>query len=80
MAGKHSVNLCISDRGLNLLPNFQKKGEGLAWSQFLDGGWDISGEGVQFLHKNKLKPEIFISNRLLTNISSVNLNSEFSYF
>ena len=38
--------------------------------------------GVQFLHKDKLKSEIFNENKsLLTKMfSSVNLNSEFSYF
>ena len=38
--------------------------------------------GVQFLHEDKLKSEIFNKNKgLLTKIlSSVNLNSEFSYF
>ena len=40
------------------------------------------GVGVQFLHKDKLKSEIFNENKsLLTKMfSSVNLNSEFSYF
>ena len=40
------------------------------------------GEGVQFLHKNKLKSEIFNEKKsLLTEIfSSDNFNSEFSYF
>ena len=40
------------------------------------------GVGVQFLHKDKLKSEIFNENKcLLTKIfSSVNLNSEFCYF
>ena len=40
------------------------------------------GVGVQFLHKDKLKSEIFNKNKsLLTKMfSSVNLNSEFSYF
>ena len=33
--------------------------------------------GVQFLHKDKLKSEIFNENKIF---SSVNLNSEFSYF
>ena len=38
--------------------------------------------GVQFLHKDKRKSEIFNENKsLLTKIfSSVNLNPEFSYF
>ena len=42
---------------------------------FQDGG-----EGVQFLHPDKLKSEIFNENKsLLTKMfSSVNLNSEFS--
>ena len=37
---------------------------------------------MQFLHKDKLKSEIFNENKsLLTKMfSSVNLNSEFSYF
>ena len=40
------------------------------------------GVGVQLLHKDKLKSEIFNENKsLLTKMfSSVNLNSEFSYF
>ena len=44
---------------------------------FQDGGG-----GVQFLHKDKLKSEIFNENKsLLTKMfSSVNLNSEFRYF
>ena len=39
------------------------------------------GLGVQFLHKSKLKSEIFKEKKSLTKIvSAVNLNSEFSYF
>ena len=40
------------------------------------------GCGVQFLHKDKLKSELFNENKsLLTkHFSSVNLNSGFSYF
>ena len=30
MSGKHSVNLCISAGWLNPLPNFKKRGGGLA--------------------------------------------------
>ena len=46
---------------------------------FHDGG---GGSWCIFLHKNKLKSEIFNENKsLLTKIfSSVNLNSGFSYF
>ena len=42
----------------------------------------IGFKGVQFLHKSKLKPEIFNEKKsLLTKIfPSVNVNSEFSYF
>ena len=51
---------------------------------FQDGGEGGEGGGglVQFLQKNKLKSEIFNKNKsLLTKMfSSVNLNSEFSYF
>ena len=44
---------------------------------FQDGG---GGAGVQFLHKDKLKPEIFNENKSsLTKIfCSANLNSKFS--
>ena len=40
------------------------------------------GGGVQFLHKDKLKSELFNENKsLLTkHFSSINLNSGFSYF
>ena len=44
--------------------SFKRKGEGLTWSQFWDGGcwgrwgWNVSGR-VQVLHKSKLKSEIF---------------------
>ena len=43
---------------------------------FQDGGW----RGVQFLHKDKLKSEIFNENKclLIKMFSSVNLNSELS--
>ena len=66
MSGKHSVNLSISAGGLNLLPKKKKKNGG-------KGGLAC---------KDKLKSEIFNENKnLLTKIfSSVNLNSEFSYF
>ena len=88
MSRKHSVNLSISTGELNLLPNFQKRGEGLSWSQVLNGncwkrwGWDFSGVVVQFLHKNKLKSEIFNKKKRLSTkmFSSVNLNSEFGVF
>ena len=44
MSGKHSVNLSISDGGLNPLPNFQQKKKksvkgGLTRTQLLDGGY-----------------------------------------
>ena len=41
MLGKRSVNLSISAKGLNLIPNFPKKKwekGGSTWTQFLDGG------------------------------------------
>ena len=90
MLGKHSVNLSISLGGLNLLPNFKKMEEGrlgmntiFRWSLLeiygRDSGWRL---GMQFLHKDELKSEIFNENKsLLTKMfSSVNLNSEFSHF
>ena len=42
----------------------------------------VVGGLVQFLQKNKLKSEIFNKNKslLIKMFSSVNLNSEFSYF
>ena len=60
MSGKHSENLSISAGVLNLLPNFLRKAGGLIWSQFLDEKNEIFQEGgAQFLHKHKLKSEIF---------------------
>ena len=54
------------------------------WELLGRQGCDFSGWwwGVQLLHKDKLKSEIFNENKsLLTKMfSSVNLNSEFSYF
>ena len=90
MSGKQSVNLSISAGGLNLLPNFQKKRGGrlgmitiFRWGLLGKiGVIFIRGVGVQLLHKNKLKSEIFNEKKsLLTKMfSSVNLNSESSYF
>ena len=91
MSGKHSVNLSISAGGMNLLPNFQqKKKKKKMGERRLDMNtffiWGLLGKiGVrffrmgirmQFLHKDKLKSDIFNENKsLLTKIfSSVNSN------
>ena len=67
MLAKHSVNLSISAGGLNLLPKFQKKG-GRGLGMIIIFRWGLLGkmevrffwrEVLQFLHKNKLKSEIF---------------------
>ena len=86
MSEKHSVNLPISAGELNLLPNFQKKmGEGKLDMNTIFR-WGLLGKigvryfriwvgGVQFLHKDKLKSEIFSENISLLSktFSSVNL-------
>ena len=87
------MNLSISAGRLNLLPNFQKKKGGGRIDMITIFRWGLLRKigvrffrmgvwGAQFLHEDKLKSEIFNKNkRLLTKIfSSVNLNSEFSYF
>ena len=95
MSGKHSVNLSISAGGLNILRNFQKRKKKMEEGR-LDMNtiftWALLGKigvrflrmevGVQLLHKDKLKSEIFTENKsLLTKtFSSVNFNSEFTYF
>ena len=50
--------------GVNLQPNFQPRGGGLAGPQLLERccwerGGDFIQRGLQFLHKNKSKSEIF---------------------
>ena len=56
-------------RGLNLLPNFQKKG-GLTGPQFLEvGSWERGGDlfqgGYNFYIANELKSEIFNDKKVI---------------
>ena len=84
------MNHSIFAGGLNLLPNFQKKGSGEALQDhnfkmrvagedggvIFQGGWWCS-----FYMKNKLNSEIFNKKSLLRKMfSSASLNSEFSFF
>ena len=58
----------LMEGGLNLQPNFQKRGVGLTGSQLLERlCWEREGDfiqGVQFSHKNKSKSEIFNSKKV----------------
>ena len=58
----HSVHpIPFSRRGLNLLPNFQKGGEGLDSTSIFRGGLleKEGGGGCNFYIKSELKYEIF---------------------